>query len=180
MSVKIPTAFEAFDSELFAALGAGTELAPGLVMPQPTLGTLPLLEQIGSPFLEPGEIITMTDTLNAAFILWRRPDAVRLIAGIARGRAYLETQREWIEAHPELAEAYFGALATAGEGAVRFAEAVDQFAATLPPLPLGSIQTAICRSIADAMGGFQMIPRPAGQDTEAKKKSSTPNGLQPK
>jgi hypothetical protein len=158
-----------YNAELMAALGAGAELAPGLTMPTPTIGTLALLEQIGSPYLEPGAELTVTDTLNAAWVLFRREQAVALVSRITRGRAMLKAEHDFVEAHPELARAYFEVVAAGGEPVVEFAATVDQFAAlSLAGVPLNRLHAAIQRGISDAMGGYLMLPK--GDADESKKK----------
>lgn len=169
MSITVNFPETDYSGELFQALGAGQELAPGVVMPPPTLGVLALLEQIGSPYLEAAPL-TVTDTLNAAFLLFRREKAVQLVCRLTRGRADMEADKAWVEQHPELARAYFDTVAAGGDPITEFSTAVDQFAAeSLAGVPLIRLQAAIQRGIADAMGGFEMIPRSSSADTAKKK-----------
>lgn len=163
-------------AELMAAFGVGAELAPGVTMPVPVLGVLALLEQIGSPYLEPGEPITVTDTLNAAYLLFRREHALALVSRITRGRADLNSERPWVETHPELARAYFETVAAGGEPVQEFAAAVDELAALrLAGVPLVRLQAAVQRGIDDAMGGYAMIPHKA-DPADLKKNALTPPG----
>ena len=162
------------DGETMTALGGGYR-AGTLDLPPITMGLLPLLEVIGSPFLaEDTTEIGVGDIAKALYVWSCGRDAVAPIMAITRRRQALDRQKPLAEKSPEFFAKYLEAVDRVECAWAEFETAALRHFDTVQGAGIEDITATILQALNDAFAGFQAVPsqKEAGKKNDA----MTPNG----
>jgi hypothetical protein len=164
-------------SETGAALGVGYHVGNATIPPL-TLGVLPLLEAIDSPFVDEnaGENFRVSDILRAVYVMCKGFDATAGIMAMYRRKAALHNERERAAKSPDLYEVYLRQLDSLEQRWIEFDAAAAAFwdNEVGQGAGLGEAAEVVARALKDALAGLAAIPK-----GEKKKAGTlTRNGLQ--
>jgi hypothetical protein len=159
-------------TEETALLGGGYRLG-NIDIPPLSAGALVLLDLIDSPFLE-GKIGTLKsiDVATAIYVLAVGPEAVRPISGLTRRQRGLAKAEKLAATDPEFFAEYLSALDRIAAAWGDFEMAALEFWGQVETVSMQEAADVIMQAMADAFGGFEMLPKGDG----SKKNDSMPSG----
>jgi len=164
-------------SETAAGFGIGYSVG-NAVIPPITLGVLPLLDSIDSPFLD-GSLgrLSASDIMRALYVLAKGYEACEPVMGIARRKASLHAEREFASKDPELYERYLKRLDDLEKEWMLFdADAADFWDNEVGnSCGLQEASETMFLALKDALCGLSAIP---GNGGGKKKRASILNGRQ--
>ncbi len=166
----------AINAETMTVLDAGYELGNTVIRPV-TLGVLPLLEVIESPFvggLDPDDEVGLPDIMRALYVLACGREAVRPVAAIARRTQSVESTRDIAEKAPEFYDRYLAAMDRIADAWAEFDDGASAFWESLGDVPPLEALRVLRRAITDSIAGLDALPQ--GKEGEKKTDGSTVNG----
>jgi hypothetical protein len=141
--------------EAAAAIGAPCVVC-GMTMPQPTAGTLTLLELLGSPFLT-GGMPTREDVEKAAYVIHARVAAVKPIFAAFRFQQKMQDVKAIAEKSPDALMVWLRFAHDSSAAWADFDTKAAEFAQTLGVYRFDDAVSDIYAYLA-LCGGFAMIP----------------------
>ena len=164
------------DTSTGAALGGNYRLGK-LSLPPPHLGSMPLLEAISSPFIDPEATeYTFTDVACTLYVLKHGAAAVEPVFGILRRQRAVQALEKTAQESPEHFRAYLDKLdeITAPWAAFE-ALAMAWWDENAAEIGLADMTGLLHDALNDAFAAMELLP--TGDDGAKKKRRSTPFGL---
>ena len=155
-------------SETAAAFGVGYQIG-AVEIPPLTIGIIPLLEAIDSPFLrEDIDDFGLTDIINTVFVMAHGINAARPAMALKRRRMALDKHRLTAETKPEIYPAYLAAVDAVEAEWADFESAALLFWDTVGVIDLPEVAKTIVRAFNDAFSGYGAIPGDAGSEKKTR------------